>query len=185
MPIRSDGQDERASCESRCTGDRVGGENVVVPGAGGPPTHVHHRQVEALTVKEGRTGSQRPGEVPRYAGPGEKVVCAVGEVHRFWNAGTSDLRCTAHIEPARSIEYFLGQRVASRRRSGRPQVDAFDAAFLTRRGDTEFQMLVLPLLVQQIAFFGLVFIGRLRGRYGAAPMDRSRCAFGRARPDVR
>ena len=54
-------------------GDRLEGENVVAPGAG-PPMHVHHYQEEALTVREGRIGYQRPGQAPQYAGPGETVV---------------------------------------------------------------------------------------------------------------
>jgi hypothetical protein len=35
--------------------DRLEVENAVEPG-GGPPTHVHHHQEEALTVEQGRIG---------------------------------------------------------------------------------------------------------------------------------
>lgn len=149
------------------TGDRIEGENVVAPGAG-PPMHVHRRQVEALTVQEGRIGYQRLGEAPQFAGPGETVVFAAGEAHRFWNAGTTDLRCSAYVEPADNFEYFLGEIFDSTRRrmqQGRHGPDPFESAFLVRRYRSEFMMLAVPQLVQQVVFPLLVFIGRLQGRF--------------------
>ncbi|HEX4991885.1 MAG TPA: hypothetical protein VFV45_01530 [Rubrobacteraceae bacterium] len=47
------------------SGDRLEGENLVKPGSG-PPMHVHYYQEEALTVRQGRLGYQRPGEPPRF-----------------------------------------------------------------------------------------------------------------------
>ncbi|MES3035356.1 MAG: cupin domain-containing protein [Gemmatimonadota bacterium] len=149
------------------TGDRLEGENVVAPGAG-PPMHVHRRQVEALTVQEGRMGYERPGEAPQYAGPGETVVFAAGDAHRFWNAGTTDLRCTAYVEPADNFEYFLGEifgSTARRSRQGRQGPDPFDAAFLARRYRSEYQLLAVPQLVQQTVFPLLVLLGRMQGKY--------------------
>lgn len=61
-------------------GDRLKVENVVRPGEGSP-MHTHHRQVEALTVVEGRIGCQRLGESPQFAGPGETVMFKAGEAH--------------------------------------------------------------------------------------------------------
>src|SRR5918994_997529 len=74
-------------------GERLEVENVVKPGAG-PPMHIHHYQVEALTIEEGRIGYERLGEPAKFAGPGEKVACKPGEAHRFWNPGPGDPRCT-------------------------------------------------------------------------------------------
>src|SRR5687768_14595041 len=74
-------------------GERVEVENIVQPGSG-PPMHVHHHQDEALTVVAGRVGYERPGEQAKFAGPGETVTFTAGEAHRFWNAGTDELRCT-------------------------------------------------------------------------------------------
>jgi quercetin dioxygenase-like cupin family protein len=145
-------------------GDRIEGENVAAPGAG-PPMHVHHLQEEGLTVVEGRIGYQRLGEPERFAGPGETVVFEPGEVHRWWNAGDADLRCTGWVEPADNFEYFLGHVFASmqRTRAGRP--DPFDAAFLTRRYRSEFAMVAIPAAVQRLVFPVLVAIGTLLGRY--------------------
>ena len=145
-------------------GDRLEGESVVAPGAG-PPMHVHHRQEEGFTVVEGRIGYQRLGEPERFAGPGDSVVFRAGEVHRFWNAGESDLRCTAWVEPADNFEYFLGAIFDSAKRSGGPAPHPLDAAFLTRRYRSEFTMHVVPLAVQGLVFPLLVAAGRLFGRY--------------------
>jgi quercetin dioxygenase-like cupin family protein len=145
-------------------GDRLEGYNRVAPGCG-PPMHVHHYQEEGLTVQRGRLGWQRAGEAPRYAGPGETVVFAPGEAHRFWNAGDDELRCTAYVEPADNVEYFLGELFASTKRSGGKRPDPFDAAWLTRRYRGEYAMLAIPALVQRLLFPLLVAVGTLLGRY--------------------
>lgn len=159
-------------------GDRLEVENVVRPGVG-PPMHVHHRQVEALTVVEGRIGYQRLGGPERFAGPGESVVFAPGDVHRFWNAGDTDLRCTGYIEPADNIEYFLGEIYASMNRAGNGRPHPLDAAYLTTRYRSEFAMAEIPAPVQRFVFPVIVAIGRLLGkfeRYADAPEPVARSA---------
>ena len=71
-------------------------ENQVQPGSG-PPMHVHHLQEESLTVQEGRMGYCLSGGPDRFAGPGETVTFAPGQMHRFWNAG--DGCCAARDMP--------------------------------------------------------------------------------------
>ncbi len=145
-------------------GDRLEVENVVAPGAG-PPMHVHLHQDEALTVVEGRIGYERPGRPPRFAGPGETVVFAAGDAHRFWNAGDGDLRCTGYVEPADSIEYFLGEIYASVRRRGDGRPDPWDAAFLAHRYRGEFTMVAIPAPVRTFVLPLQVALGTLLGRY--------------------
>ena len=146
------------------TGDRLEGENLVKPGSG-PPMHVHYLQEEVFTVHEGRIGYQRLGEPPQFAGPGETVRFKAGEAHKFWNAGESDLRCTAYIEPADNVEYFLTEIFESTKRNGRGRPNAFDAAFLTRRYRSEYAMVAVPAAVQRFVFPVIVAVGRLLGRY--------------------
>ena len=153
-------------------------ENSVQPG-GGPPMHVHHHQEESLTVVQGRIGYQRPGEEPRYAGAGETVTFAPGEVHRFWNAGEGELRCTGNIRPPDSLEYFLREIYASQKRSGSMRPDPFDAAYLSWRYRDEFAMHEIPRFVQRFVFPVQVLIGRLLGKYrkyadAPEPVRRSR-----------
>jgi uncharacterized cupin superfamily protein len=144
-------------------GERLEVENVVGRGSG-PPMHVHHFQDEALTVVEGRVGYQRVGEDAQFAGPGDSVVFAAGEAHKFWNAGEGELRCTGYIEPADNIEFFLGALYDSvKRNGGRP--DPFDVAWLIRRYRTEFSMVDLPPMVLRVVFPLLTLLGRLLGKY--------------------
>ena len=144
-------------------GDRLDVESVVGRGAG-PPMHIHHFQDEAITVVEGRIGYQRPGEDPRFAGPGERVVFAAGEAHKFWNAGEGELRGTGYIEPADNIEFFLGALYDSvKRNGGRP--DLFDIAWLVHRYRSEFAMVDIAPALQRVVFPILILVGKLRGKY--------------------
>ena len=145
-------------------GDRLEVESLVKPGAG-PPMHVHHYQEEALTVEQGRLAYQRPGEPPRFAGPGETVAFGPGEAHRFWNPGDEDLRLTGHIQPADNIEYLLSAIYESQRQAGGSRPDPFEAAFLTTRYRSEFGMAEVPAPVQRLVFPALVIAGRLLGKY--------------------
>jgi mannose-6-phosphate isomerase-like protein (cupin superfamily) len=146
-------------------GDRLEVESVVEPGSGAP-MHVHHHQEEALTIEQGRIAYQRPGEQPRFAGPGETVVFMPGEPHRFWNPGQEELRCTGYIQPADNVEFFLTAIYASQRENGGRRPGLFDAAFLARRFRSEFGMAEVPAAVQRFVFPVLVIVGRLLGRYG-------------------
>ena len=146
-------------------GWRLEGDNVVKPGAG-PRMHVHHYLVETFTVEEGRIGYQRLGEAARFAGPGETVAFKAGEPHRFWNAGESDLRCTASMQPADNAEYILTEIFESSRRRGGVGPDLFEFAFLARRYRSEYAPSEVPVFVQRVVFPVIVVIGKLLGKYG-------------------
>ena len=146
-------------------GDRLEIENVVAPGAG-PVMHVHHLQAEVLTVRQGRLAYQRPSGPARYVEVGQTVAFPAGDAHRFWNAGTDDLRCSGYIEPAGNIEYFLGAIFESQRQTGRGGPHPLDAAFLVRRYRSEFALVDIPAWVQRLVFPVLVAVGTLLGRYG-------------------
>ena len=145
-------------------GDRLEVENLVKPGSG-PPMHIHHYQVESLTVQRGRIGYQRPGGPMLFAGPGETVTFKAGDAHRFWNVGQDDLLCTGYIEPPDNIEYFLGEIFASTKRRGATTPDPFDAAFLASRYRSEFTMVGIPAAVRWFVFPLLVALGGILGKY--------------------
>lgn len=136
--------------------------NEVGPGSG-PPMHVHFRQEESLTVREGRLAWQRPGEEPHYAGPGETVTFKAGDPHRFWNAGDTLLKCDGFIAPPDNIEYFLGQIYASTKANGGHRPSTLDAAFLTDRYRSEFAMMGIPAFVRKVIMPIQLLIGRLTG----------------------
>ena len=145
-------------------GERLEVENLVKPGAG-PPMHIHRFQDEALTVIEGRIGSQSLGGPARFGGPGDTVVFKAGEAHRFWNAGDVDLKCTGYVEPADNIEFFLGAIYDSTKRGGGHRPDPFDAAYLMTRYRSEFAMVEIPAFVLRVVFPLQVGVGHLLGKY--------------------
>src|SRR5690349_21539484 len=151
-------------CVPDPNGSRLEGYNVVSPGAG-PPMHVHFLQEEVLTVIEGRMGYQRLGGEPQFAGSGETAAFKAGDAHKFWNAGDGELRCSAYIEPADNIEFFLTSLFESTRRNGGHRPDPFDAAFLITRYRSEFAMLEIPAFVQRVIFPLVVMLGRVLGKY--------------------
>lgn len=161
------GQGERLTFLRRVDtpkGEALEVENTVAPGQG-PPMHVHYHQEEALTVVRGKIGYMRKGEPEQFAGPGETVVFAPGEIHRFWNAGDDELHCKGYISPPDSIEYFLSAIYAAQKKSGSMRPDIFAAAYLTRRYRNEFHMDEIPAPVQRIVFPLIVAIGTVTGKY--------------------
>ena len=165
--VIDNGAGERLSFTRRGAGpagERLEIETVVAPGAG-PIMHVHHHQTEALTVVEGRIGYQRLGQPAAFAGPGETIVFAPGEAHKFWNAGPDALRCSGYIEPPENAEYLLSAVFDSQRQSGGKQPHPLDAAFLARRYRNEFGLVEIPGAVQRFVFPLMIALGRLIGRY--------------------
>ena len=144
-------------------GEYLAVENSVAPGAG-PPMHVHHLQEEGLTVERGTIAYQVLSEEERRAGPGESVTFAPGVGHRFWNAGEDELVGSGFIRPPDNVEYFLTEIFASTRRNGGRRPGLFDAAYLSLRYRSEFEMLGIPRPVRRLLFPVIVAIGRLFGR---------------------
>lgn len=145
-------------------GEYIEGLNTVAPGAG-PPMHVHHLQEESFTVEQGTLGFQRVGEAEQMAQAGETVTFPAGVGHRFWNAGEDELRCTGVIRPPGNVEYFLGEIFASTKRHGGKRPGVFDAAYLSHRYRTEFEILEAPAPVRRIVFPAIACVGRLLGRH--------------------
>lgn len=139
-------------------------ENDVKPGAG-PPLHVHYLQEEVISVVEGRAGYQLAGSPERFAGPGETVTFAPGQMHRFWNAGTGELKCRGTASPPLNFEYFLTELFASMRRARGGNPSPLDMAFLLDHYRAEFGVGTIPAPVQRFAFPVLRAIGRITGRY--------------------
>jgi mannose-6-phosphate isomerase-like protein (cupin superfamily) len=151
-------------------GDRAGADGIAQPGAG-PPMHVHYLQDEAARVVSGRMGYQVLGQEAKFAEAGELVVWPAGTPHKWWNAGTTELRMAGWCQPPGNFEFFLGTLFASTRENGgRP--NPFDAAFLLTRYRSEYAMLELPAFVRRVVMPILYVVGRALGKYkkyGDAP----------------
>jgi quercetin dioxygenase-like cupin family protein len=98
------------------TGEETGGkyslcEAVVLPG-GGPPPHVHSREVEAFYVLEGEITFSVAGD--RFvAGPGAFANVPIGCLHAFKNETQQPARMLITVAPAGLEKMFfeLGQPV--------------------------------------------------------------------------
>ena len=158
-------------------GVRIDVEGVARPGAG-PPMHVHYLQDEGVRVVSGKLGYQVLGSQPQIAGPGEAVVWPAGTPHKWWNAGSEELRSTGWCKPPDNIEFFLGGLFASTKENGgRPGL--FDVAFLLTRYRTEFGMIDMPALMLKIVMPIVYAAGTVMGKYAKfkdapAPVNRTR-----------
>jgi len=152
------------SMERTSAGDKLILEAFCEPGAG-PAMHTHFKQDESLTVISGIMGYQIPGEEIRYANPGETILFKRGTPHKFWAEGGKKLECSGWIQPANSIEFFLGAIYAAQNKAGKAQPEAFDSAYLLSKYSSEYDMPEIPGLVKKVIFPLTAFIGRLLGRY--------------------
>ena len=151
------------SVKHESDGDRIYVDGVAQPGAG-PPMHVHYRQEEAVRVVSGRIGYQLLGEAPKFAEAGDVVVWPAGTAHKWWNAGSTELRMSGWCNPPGNVEFFLATLFESvKRNGGRPGL--FDAAFLMRRYRSEFGMLEIPAFVRNIVLPIVFVIGQSIGKY--------------------
>lgn len=144
--------------------DKMIVDNEVDPGCG-PEMHVHFKQDEALTVKEGRMGYQVKDGPELFAEPGETVLFERGTFHRFWNAGETQLKCEGWLKPANTTDYFLTGLYNSINKAGKPEGDPFDGAFLVTRYSSEYDVDVIPGFVKKVIMPITVALGKMLGKY--------------------
>ena len=138
-------------------------ENEVAPGCG-PVMHVHFKQDESLTVVEGKMGYQVQGGKEQFATVGETAEFKAGNMHRFWNAGETMLKCTGTITPANNIIYFL-ENIYRLMDEGNGEPKGFDAAYLITKYKGEFDVAVIPTFVKKVIFPIIIFFGKLSGKH--------------------
>ena len=145
-------------------GDRAGADGGAQPGVG-PPMHVHYLQDEAVRVVTGRLGYQVLGQEPAFAEAGELVFWPAGTPHKWWNAGTTELRLSGWCRPPGNIEFFLGTLFQSTKENGGRRPNLFDAAFLMTRYRSEYAMLDMPVLVRRVVIPIAYATGIVLGKY--------------------
>ena len=145
-------------------GDKVVVENFVTPGHG-PLMHTHFKQDEQLTIVDGKLAYQVLGEEVKYAGKGETVLFKRGVPHRFWNAGDNTLHCVGWVKPVNTIVFFLSAIYAAQNKSGKPQPEKFDGAYLLTRYRSEYDLPEIPTFVKKVILPATYFFGRLLGKY--------------------
>ena len=98
---------------------------ALVPPAGGPPPHIHHREHESFYVLDG-TLDIRMGDRVVQAGAGDFVHIPRGVVHCFTNTGTSSARMLLIFSPG-GIERFFEETLEQVVDRTTPQPDNIDA----------------------------------------------------------
>ena len=145
-------------------GDILEIENEVQPGHG-PPLHVHHKQLESLTVIKGKMAVQRNNGAAEYFEAGQTGAFQPGDAHKFWNAGDDLLVCSGFVKPVHNLEYFLTEIFKSTKNNGGRAPSQFDGAYLMKRYETEFDMLEIPGFVKKVIFPVVLFFGKLAGKH--------------------
>ena len=91
------------------TGEETGGAvfmaELSVPPAGGPPSHIHHREDESFYVREG-TLAIRMGDRTVNAAPEDFVYIPRGTVHGFKNTGNGHAKMLVTFTPAGMEKFF-------------------------------------------------------------------------------
>jgi len=142
----------------------------------GPMRHVHPEQDEFLTVVDGHMGVFHEGETAEY-GPGEGVTVPAGDVHRFWNAGETELHVRGGVDPGLRTETFmritygLARDGAPVTPSGMP-LNALRLAALLDEFDDMLLLAGVPVALQRFGVTALAPLGRLAGYDNAYPQFR-------------
>jgi hypothetical protein len=144
-------------------GERIEAEGGAGPG-GGPPMHVHYLQAEGVRVVKGRVGYQVLGGMPQFAGPGEEIHWPAGTAHKWWNAGTDELRLAGWCSPPDNFEFYISTLFASAKANGGTP-SLFDGAFLMTRYGNEFAMLEIPAVVRRVVIPVVYALGKALGKY--------------------
>jgi hypothetical protein len=96
-----------------------------------------------------------------FAAHSSDLVWPAGTPHRWWNAGTTELRMSGWCRPPDNIEFFLGALFASAKQNGGGRPAPFDATFLITRYRSEYAMLELPGFVRRVLIPILYVVGRV------------------------
>lgn len=146
-------------------GEKVIVENFVKPGAG-PIMHTHFKQDEELTVISGEMTYQVLGEEPKVAKAGDSALFKRGVPHKFWNSGSTELNCTGWIKPVHSIVFYLSAIFEAQKKSGKPQPEMFDGAYLITKYKSEYDLPEIPFFAKRVLLPVICLIGKISGKYG-------------------
>jgi mannose-6-phosphate isomerase-like protein (cupin superfamily) len=80
--------------------------NVIAPGFGGPPLHVHPNAEESYAIQSGVLDVCVAGEW-RQVGPGETVTVPAGVPHTLKNPHADEVRLINVHKPALEFEHFF------------------------------------------------------------------------------
>ncbi|WP_123537554.1 cupin domain-containing protein [Halosimplex salinum] len=145
-------------------------------GSHGPMAHVHPEQDEFFEVVSGRLGVSHAGTTAEY-GPGERVSIPAGDVHRFWNAGSTELHLRGGVDPGLRTETFM-RITYGLARDGHPVtpsgmlLNCLRLAVLLAEFDDMLYLAAAPVWLQRLGVGLLAPLGRLAGYENGYPEFR-------------
>jgi len=139
-------------------------EGSLPPGTNGPPPHIHFLEREEGVVQSGTLGA-KCGDENLTLTTGGQAVFPAGTVHSWWNAGNDVLEFNGRAVPAVDLDRYLQGlfAVLNASDSGRPSL--FYLAHVVWRHRHTQALATPPRVIQRILFPGILFVGRLLGKY--------------------
>lgn len=136
-----------------------------VPGASGPPEHVHERQEEYFRVLSGTLTGSIDGDPVRLDAGDEATVWS-GTPHTWGNGGDEVLRVLIEVRPALRFAEFLETMFGLARdgkTNGRGVGNPLQMAVIGQEFWDDNHLASPSPLVQRVVFAGLAPVGRLLG----------------------
>lgn len=143
-------------------GDRLVMHVTLPAGKDGPPLHIHTRQSETFTAREGRLGLVC-GDQEIVLEPGQSHTVPPGTPHRYYSADGGALAFTATFSPALGMEYILTEIFASCNRRQSKDPTPFDGMYVLFQARGEYLLAGVPVFVQRFVFPAMAFAGKRLG----------------------
>lgn len=144
-------------------GERLEAINVLAPGFGGPPLHLHPDAEETYTVLSGTLDVCVDGQWSKL-GPGEMVTVPAQTPHTLKNEGQEEVRLINVHKPALDFERFF-RRLHALDCSGKVQLPPKDlrSAILVSMLFTEHAPEVVSVKPPPVLMRVLAMVGKLLG----------------------
>lgn len=131
----------------------------------GPEMHVHYKQDECYEVIQGIMSFQTPDNQVVNLSAGMSVTFLRNQPHKFWNSGSDELLMCGWMFPANNAPFYLLTLYTAFRGRKKPVPNAFDAAYLIIKYQSEYAWTDLPESVRNVIIPTTYFLGRLLGKY--------------------
>jgi quercetin dioxygenase-like cupin family protein len=142
-------------------------ETIVRPGGTVAAAHVHPYQTERFDVLAGTLGV-KAGRTKAELGAGDSIEIEPGTPHRFWNAGTNEVRFVAEVSPALEFESLIETMfglAADGKTNHRGMPNPFRLAVIANHHFDTVRLPLVPAALQKAALACGAPLGRLLG-YG-------------------
>jgi mannose-6-phosphate isomerase-like protein (cupin superfamily) len=146
-------------------GERVVFETIVQPGGFVAAAHVHPFQSEVFGVRAGTLGL-RKGKENLELRAGDSATVEPGTPHKFWNAGTEEVRFVCTVTPALEFERLIATMysfAADGKTTKKGMPSPLRLAVIARHHFDDVRLPAIPQALQRLALSLGAPVGRLVG----------------------